>query len=64
MRAVRLTARATLIVTPLAYPSCGDWLCLDDADWAEADPVGEPCSRGSRPSGAASTCCSSMPGWR
>ena len=40
--AVRLTARAILIVRLLPYPACGDWLCLDDADWTEADPVDEP----------------------
>ena len=41
-RAVRLTARAVLIVRLLPYPACGNWLCVDDADWAEANPVSEP----------------------
>lgn len=27
---------------PVRYPQCGDWLCRDDADWTEADPVDDP----------------------
>jgi hypothetical protein len=28
---------------PVRYPAaCGDWLCPDDAHWADADPVDEP----------------------
>jgi hypothetical protein len=37
-----ITASARVMAPVRSYPRCGNWMCTDDGDWAEADPVDEP----------------------
>jgi hypothetical protein len=37
-----MTTRVAVLAPVRAYPRCGNWLCCDDADRADADPVDGP----------------------